>query len=188
MSKNTLNIEVCVSIHFMLPYLSFVHFDLIHVLSPAPLPLIILPLFLCHLYMVMCQSRQVVCFSGLLTAMTKSSFILPLSFLCPCLAELVMEPIDWLAVGPIDPQGRTAGYWQMIPQCLPTLRHVLPPLLLPLLHFLTSLFSISTLLHLIAPLPHSFAHPCMYPSFPSIFSSASVAAIIHWCSRDRCWG
>ncbi len=153
--------------------------------------------FLCHLYWtcVRADRRSVFLAYWLLWP---SRLFSSLSPLCPCLAELVMEPIDWLAVGPIDPQGRTAGYWRMVPQCLPSL---LPSsssstlylsCIFLLLSSLSALLNLSsTSFHLQSPLlPPLSAFICLsiYPFFFPSISSAPIAAIVHRCSIDRCRG
>ena len=116
----------------------------------------------------------------------------------PCLAELVMEPIEWSTVGPIDPQGRTAGYWWMVVQCWPSLLPssspaalsascIFSPLYPPLLNLSLTSF------HLPPPSspstsPPSSACESRHSSFPLSLPASSPAAIAHRCCRDRCGG
>lgn len=77
--------------------------------------------FWCNLYRPCVEADSLSVFflaSWLLWPVVFSS---PSSLPCPCLAELVIGYIDWLAVGLIDPQGRAAGYWQMVLQCPPSI-------------------------------------------------------------------
>lgn len=135
--------------------------------------------FLCHLYRTCVTVDRWSIFLAYWLVWLSHLFF-SISPLCPRLAELVMQPIDWLAVGFIDPQGRSAGYWQMAPQC--------PPSLLasssPSAHFLTCIFLLvsylSALLNLLLisfhlqylllpPLSHSSVHPSIHPStLPSL--------------------
>lgn len=105
------------------------------------------------------------------------------SLLCPCPAELVIERIDWLAVGLIDPQGRTAGYWQMVLQCPPSIVFSLRSL--PLLYFLPSLSALLNLsltsFHLQSPLS-----PSTFRIHPPVRLSVPLSLSLFWvCCRYR---
>lgn len=165
-----------VSIGSVLSHVSLCLLDLTHVLFLslllfAPLPLFFVPFMLEPVRM---DRRSVFLAYWLLRP---GRLFFSGSPPCPCPAELVMEPIDWSAVGPIDPQGRTAGYWRMVLQCPPSL----PPssyrsASLPLLYFLSSLSALLNLsltsFHLQPPhplflhFPHSSTRPSTHSSFP----------------------
>lgn len=78
----------------------------LHIIIPSAFSLFVLMPFI----LASCQVGHYVW--SPLTAMTKQSFFFP-SHLCSFMAELVMLPIDWLAVRLIDLHSRRAGHWWM---------------------------------------------------------------------------
>lgn len=151
--------------------------------------------FWCHLYWTSVRvDRQFVFLAYWLQWPSRLFF--SLLSLCPCIARLVLEPMDWLTVAPIDPQGRT-GIDKLSHNAVPrTFHHLLPSFFTYLVYSYSS--SLSALLNLslasfhpqFPPSPSSFQFICpdVYPSFVPSLSFASIGAIAHRCSRDRCWG
>lgn len=118
--------------------------------------------FWCHLYWTFVRVDRRSVFLAYWPQWPSRLFF-SLSPLCPCVAELVMEPIDWLTVGPIDPQGRTCiDEWShnAIP---PTFHHHLPSLFT---YLVFSCFS-SLSLHFAQSITHLISSPV--PSFPLPF-------------------
>lgn len=146
-----------------------------------------LPLFLCNLYWTSVRADWLPVFLAYWPLWPVHLFFSS-SLLCPCLAWIVIARIDGLAVGPIDPQGHTAGYWQMalqwplslLPSSSPFALY--PPFLIchsPHCNFQSPLFSLNFFEFIrLAVYLFSCPSPC----------SDSVAAIVHQCSRDQRWG
>lgn len=142
---------------YIIPHLSVWSF-------PFPLPFFPLPLFLCHLYWAgVTVDRWSIFLAYWLLWRRRLFFSSPPR---PGLAELVMQPIDWLAVGPIDPQGRTARYWQMVPQSRPP-----PPYLILSLRSFSSLVFFLLFPILAQSVTHLGSSPSTPPCFPSVHPS-----------------
>lgn len=147
--------------------------------SVVPITLHSLSLYLCRSYWtcVKVDTRSV-----FLPYWLRPSFLLLSSRLVsspvPARAELVMEPIDWLAVGPIDPQGHSAAYWRMFLQC-PPLRRLIPLLLYPLCS-MSSLLNLSLTSFRFSPAHSTFIPAILLAirlSFPSLTHPSSLSFI-----------
>lgn len=143
-------------------------------------------------FAAVCPSGQAVCFSGLSTALTKPSFIPPLSSLSPCSASLLCCLLtDWLTVPSIPKVALLAIDKWSHNAPPPSLHHLLPPLL----YFSTSQLTLRnislTSFHYQTPLSiHSPIHLSIHASI--LLSSTYLCLRCRYCSSmqhgNRCRG